>query len=51
MLPTWVRLLIGVLTKAIADLVLAEDDEAREEIAMQTAEDLKRALDLKKFGG
>lgn len=44
-MPAWATDLIRVLAHAIAGLISAEDEEARLEVAMRAAEDLKAALD------
>jgi hypothetical protein len=50
-IPAWVVELVAILAKGIGGLVSAQDDAARMDAAMQTAEEMKVVLDRQKFGG
>lgn len=49
-LPAWAFEGLVALLVAAGKLMMAKDDEAREEALMQAAEDLKASLDKRKFG-
>jgi hypothetical protein len=51
MIPPWALAAIGSLLGVVLKLVNAATDAEREEALMLAAEEIKRALDARKFGG